>query len=155
MSKYFSEILKQLRKEFRLTQQELAEKLGVQKQTISNWESNRNIPEDKFIPQLANIFNVDTKKLFEYKNDLYNVNNTNSHNQTSGDISISHSFTGDADMIMANASKEVQIIQGEKAKEYLVIIKNLLKAQESNIEFLKDQIVKKDKVIEKLLEKMT
>lgn len=70
-----------------------------------------------------------------------------------GNTDFVDSLNGETDMIMANASREVKIIQGEKAKEYLAIIRNLLKAQDENVKFLKEQIEKKDNVIEKLLER--
>ena len=35
----------QLRKEKKLTQQELANKLGVSDRTVGNWENGRNMPD--------------------------------------------------------------------------------------------------------------
>lgn len=42
--KNYKHILKQKRNELQLTQEEVAEKIHVSRQTISNWENGRNLP---------------------------------------------------------------------------------------------------------------
>jgi transcriptional regulator with XRE-family HTH domain len=54
----FSRILKELRDEKRLTQQELADELGVARMTINFYESNRRTPDINFAVKAANYFNV-------------------------------------------------------------------------------------------------
>lgn len=54
MSK-FSERLKQLRTQARITQPELAEKLGVSKGAVGNWESGFNLPEMETLRKLAGV----------------------------------------------------------------------------------------------------
>ena len=48
--------LKQLRKERNLTQEDLAECLGVSPQTVSKWENNISMPDLSMLPVLADYF---------------------------------------------------------------------------------------------------
>lgn len=50
------------RKENDLSQAELAEKIFVSSQTISNWENERSYPDLHNLIELATLFNVLTKK---------------------------------------------------------------------------------------------
>ena len=59
----FSSILKKLRKNIGLTQDELAEKLGVRKTTISNYETGYSSPTKDTLVQLATLFNVSMDQL--------------------------------------------------------------------------------------------
>ena len=54
----FSKILRELRDERKLTQQELADKLEVSRMTINFYESNRRTPDINFAIKAANFFNV-------------------------------------------------------------------------------------------------
>ena len=47
-----------LRKKANLSQEQLAEKLGVTRQTISNWELNESSPDLKQGKELSKIFHV-------------------------------------------------------------------------------------------------
>ena len=51
----FGDKLIQLRKKKNLSQEELAEKLGVSRQSVSKWESNNTYPETDKIVQICNI----------------------------------------------------------------------------------------------------
>lgn len=55
---YFGENLKKLRKEKELTQETLAEFLGVSFQTISKWERGETYPDITTLPAIASFFNV-------------------------------------------------------------------------------------------------
>ena len=55
-----SDNIRNLRKENRLSQDELAEKLGVSRQSISLWETGQTQPTVDNIIALAKIFNVST-----------------------------------------------------------------------------------------------
>lgn len=58
-----SDNLKKIRKEHNLSQEDLAEKLGVSRQSVSKWESNLAYPEmDKMI-QLCKMFNLNMDEL--------------------------------------------------------------------------------------------
>lgn len=55
--------IKELRKEFGLSQVALADRMEVTKQTISNWENENIQPSIDMLVGLANIFNVTTDYL--------------------------------------------------------------------------------------------
>ncbi len=57
-------IIKELRKERKMTVRELAQKMGVTHPTISNWENGICEPDLKSIAKLADIFGVTLDRLF-------------------------------------------------------------------------------------------
>ncbi|MDK0537962.1 helix-turn-helix transcriptional regulator [Clostridium perfringens] len=50
--------IKKYRTEMKFSQDELAEKIFVSRQTISNWENNKNYPDVKSLLLLSSLFNV-------------------------------------------------------------------------------------------------
>lgn len=64
------EKLFELRKEKNLSQEEVAEKLNVTRQTVSKWETNQSTPDfDKIIP-LCELFEIGTEELLTGKKPL-------------------------------------------------------------------------------------
>lgn len=63
MNIYFGENLKKLRQDRNLTQERLADFLGVSFQTISKWERGDNYPDITTLPEIASFFNVTVDKL--------------------------------------------------------------------------------------------
>ena len=68
--------IKTLRKQHNLTQENLAEMLGVSYQAISRWENNITSPDINTLPILANIFNVTVDYLLDV-NVIKNEDNIN------------------------------------------------------------------------------
>ncbi|MBQ2759999.1 MAG: helix-turn-helix transcriptional regulator [Clostridia bacterium] len=68
------------RKKAGLSQEALAEKLGVSRQSVSKWETGESVPEITKLPILANIFNVTTDWLLS-ESDEYKPNNINTTNE--------------------------------------------------------------------------
>lgn len=60
-----SEKLLNLRKANGLTQEQLAEKTGVSRQSVSKWESGQSVPELDKIVVLCELFNVSTDYLLK------------------------------------------------------------------------------------------
>ena len=60
-----------LRKKFSMTQEQLAEKLNVTRQTISKWELNETTPDIKQACELSKLFNVSLDELLN--NSIQNV----------------------------------------------------------------------------------
>jgi len=58
-----SENLKKIRKEHHLSQEQLAEKLGVSRQSVSKWESELAYPELDKIIQISTLFNINVDDL--------------------------------------------------------------------------------------------
>lgn len=62
------EKLFELRKEKNLSQEEVAEKLNVTRQTVSKWETNQSTPDfDKIVP-ICELFGISTEELLTGKN---------------------------------------------------------------------------------------
>ena len=65
------EFLKTLRKENKLTQEELADKMNVSRRTVSRWETGSNLPDLSILVELADLYDVDMREIFngERKNE--------------------------------------------------------------------------------------
>ncbi len=56
--------IKSLRLQHSLTQEQLAQKLGISAQAVSKWESGTNMPDIQLLPDLSVIFGVSIDELF-------------------------------------------------------------------------------------------
>ena len=63
MNIYFSENIKRLRKERELTQEALADFLGVSFQAVSKWERGESYPDIELLPTIADFFSVSTDEI--------------------------------------------------------------------------------------------
>lgn len=61
--KKFHEILKERRKEVRMTQQEFAERLNVSNKTVSKWETGKYYPDITLIASIAKVLNTTVDEL--------------------------------------------------------------------------------------------
>ena len=57
--------IKQLRYEAKLTQEQLATKVGVSPQSVSKWETGLTLPDIALLPTLAEVFGVTIDELFD------------------------------------------------------------------------------------------
>ncbi|MGJ0848240.1 helix-turn-helix domain-containing protein [Tissierella praeacuta] len=64
----FKDRLKELRKDYSITQQELADKIGIVRTAIANYETGRTIPDSDTLTLLAKIFNTTTDYLLGISN---------------------------------------------------------------------------------------
>ncbi len=55
--------MKQLRNEKRITQEQLAEILGVSGRTVSRWETGTNLPDLSILMQISEYYNVEIKEI--------------------------------------------------------------------------------------------
>lgn len=62
-----AEKIKKLRKDNSMTQEDLAEKLNVSRQTISKWETSVTIPDADNIVAISKLFNITTDELLDYR----------------------------------------------------------------------------------------
>ena len=60
-----------LRKEKKVTQAQLAEKLGVSEQSISKWENNQCAPDVSLFPVIADYFGISIDRIFGYHINSY------------------------------------------------------------------------------------
>lgn len=59
-----SEIIVKYRKELGLTQEGLAQRLGVTNQAVSKWESGQSCPDITLLPVIADLFGITLDELF-------------------------------------------------------------------------------------------
>lgn len=64
MSTTLGKKISELRKEKGITQEELAERLGVSPQAVSKWENDLSCPDIMLLPELAKLFDVAIDELF-------------------------------------------------------------------------------------------
>lgn len=64
MNESIGQIIRRLRKERNLTQEELAEQLNVTSQAVSRWENETGMPDISQVVPLARVFDVSTDVLF-------------------------------------------------------------------------------------------
>ena len=69
--------IKKLRREKAMTQEQLAELLGLSTNAVSQWECDKTAPDISHLPVLANIFEVSADVLLE-------IDLAKSKNQTAG-----------------------------------------------------------------------
>lgn len=67
----FCKRLESLRKSYNLTQKQLAEKLGLSKQTVSNWENDNILPSIETLIRICNFFNVSTDYILGLDEKIY------------------------------------------------------------------------------------
>lgn len=63
MDATFAETLRNMRAEKKLSQQQLADKLFVDRSSVANWESGRRVPDAILISRLAGVLGVDVSVL--------------------------------------------------------------------------------------------
>lgn len=66
MELFIGKRIKELRKKNGMTQERLADILGISFQSVSKWENNIALPDITLVPQLAQIFGVTTDDLFAF-----------------------------------------------------------------------------------------
>ena len=66
----FPERIRILRKSYNYNQQELAVRLGVSKQSVSNWENGNILPSIDMLIKLAKLFSVSTDYILGLDNRL-------------------------------------------------------------------------------------
>ena len=64
---HLSENIIRLRRERKLTQEELADFLGVTKAAVSKWERGASLPDMAQMPKIASLFAVTLDDLFGYE----------------------------------------------------------------------------------------
>lgn len=65
-----SKVILQKRKEKQITQQQLADFVGVSKASVSKWENGQTYPDITLLPLLASYFDITVDQLLSYSNNL-------------------------------------------------------------------------------------
>ncbi len=67
VNEFFAENLLKLRKSNKMTQEQLAARLGVSFQSVSKWENNQGYPDIELWPEIASVFKTSIDALMGYK----------------------------------------------------------------------------------------
>lgn len=76
----FNEKLVMLRKQQNLSQEQVSEKLGVARQTVSKWELGETTPEMDKLIIISKLYDITLDELMKEDNEGKNVNNPNNTN---------------------------------------------------------------------------
>lgn len=82
-----------LRKAAGMTQEQVAERLGVSPQAVSKWENDVSCPDVTMIPRIAQLFNVSTDELLGLKASTVRPADTSSYSHGNGGCCKSSSAT--------------------------------------------------------------
>lgn len=69
----FGSQIKEIRERESLTQEQLAIKLNVSRQAISNWENNKNLPDIGMLILISDVFHVSLDELIKGDNHMNNM----------------------------------------------------------------------------------
>jgi len=75
--------LKKIRERNNFSQQDVADYVGVERKTYSNWETGESDVKSKYIPMLAKFFDVEISELFQRKSSEIIITQNNSDNKDS------------------------------------------------------------------------
>ena len=90
----FSEKLMNLRKQKGMSQEELADKLNVTRQTISKWELDQTVPDMNKLIEISKLFEISLDeltggiKMNEYQNEYTNEYKETSHEKKNTKIAL-------------------------------------------------------------------
>ncbi len=73
----FGEQIKKLRKDRKLTQQDMADQLGVSRQAVSNWENDKNLPDIEMLITMARVYHLTLDELILGGTQMNEMNNSN------------------------------------------------------------------------------
>ena len=66
-------LLRDLRKEHNLTQEEIAAKFGVSQRSVSRWENGNTMPDISILIELADFYNVDLREILNGERKAVNM----------------------------------------------------------------------------------
>ena len=66
----FGKQIRQIRKDAKLTQEQMAAKLNVFRQAVSNWENNKNLPDLEMIITISRVFGLSLDQLMVVSSNL-------------------------------------------------------------------------------------
>lgn len=72
-----NEVIRKYRKENKLTQEEVANRLGVSTPAVNKWESGSSMPDITLLAPIARMFHISLDELLSFKDDLSDLEVTN------------------------------------------------------------------------------
>lgn len=102
--------LYEMRKKFGLSQEIVAEKLNISRQTISKWETDETVPDIYQSKALAKIYGVPIDKLVDYDSEMVQIEETIKNSDEEKDSKINWTKAwGKKYPILVKYQKEVDI----------------------------------------------
>ena len=98
--------IRHLRKESKITQEELAERLGLSYMTIRGWEAGKGTPNSQMLPKIAGIFNVSQDELLSDEDDPNIVITATSEQHTTRDEGLAEITLGNGQNFKVPATPE-------------------------------------------------
>ena len=105
--------LRKFRDKSKISQQEVADTLGIDRKTYVSWEAGTSDVKSQYIPELAKLFNVEIGELFREKTSDIIINQ---HNSDYKDSSVNNSivlFVTDKEVV----DQLVDLIKGRVEKK--------------------------------------
>ncbi|WP_422445628.1 helix-turn-helix domain-containing protein [Thermoanaerobacterium sp. DL9XJH110] len=130
MKMNFGEKLKKLRNERKMTQKELAERIGVSRATIAGYETKGKEPPYSTLIKLAEVLNCSIDYLLENSVNIKNENNINTDNQN-----LNHYYT------VISRRKDLQQLLKETEKLSPDSVHRIIKI----IEIINEEVKERDK----------
>ena len=131
----------QSRKKTGLSQETVAEKLGVSRQTISKWETDETVPDIYQAKKLAELYNVSLDDLIEFDIDLKEIEQVikNTNEEKEAKINWTNAWSNKYP-VLAKYQNQVNI------EEYASIIRKMLVKLQKTYDFnnLDSMLVLKD-----------
>ena len=137
----FGNNLAEVRKRIGLSQETVAEKLGVSRQTISKWETNETIPDIYQAKKLSKIYKLSLDELMEFDVDLKEIEEVIKNTDEAKEEKINWTNAwGKKYPVLVTYQKEVDI------SKYAKVIRKLLNslASEYGYNTLDSMLVLKD-----------
>ena len=131
----------QARKKAGLSQEMVAEKLGVSRQTISKWETDETIPDIYQSKKLAKLYNLTLDKLIDFDIDIKEIEEIikNTNEEKESKINWTNAWSKKYP-VLKNYTQQIDI------SKYSTIIRKLLNSLKDNYGFneLDSMLVLKD-----------
>ncbi|MBQ6845065.1 MAG: helix-turn-helix domain-containing protein [Agathobacter sp.] len=109
----------ELRKEKGMTQEALANELGVSNQAVSKWEANQSCPDIQLLPQIADIFGITLDDLFGREIE-----------QEEPIVTCENHRTGETENVEARGNYDVPWEEDGKLRAVVYIGRKLVQAQD-------------------------
>jgi len=130
----FAEKLRTLRKQFRFSQEQLAEKLGVSRQAITKWETEGGLPDIENLMAIASLFSVSMDDLLSDEKLNYAEAGFAYESVTEYDISRPYRFD-----ISAPSALEISITTAENEKLKVCLASHVLQSLEKDYKVQLDE----------------
>lgn len=134
----FSEKLRSMRKEYKMSQEQLAEKLNVSRQAITKWETGGGLPDIENVLAIAELFQISLDELLSAKKKLPNTPDFIYESITEYDIDFEKHYD-----IHACEAHEIVICSTEREKIRVRLASNTISSLESSFKVKIDDIKKR------------